>query len=326
MIGMTAHYALTEKSWATTHDDLWKKPQAEVTAMKSYSDLQTGEDSDLNSKLTYLNAIGEEVSGDSEARLKWLEVIKVINDVIPRPDFPDGKVLGPKELPYLDRKDIHVTQFETKYYEDLTEWFTETVARRYRDEYRSWARITGNKVPETLNEDTGPTGPGWVIQLNCYHYYNSPDRIGFEGSNHVRNLMTTSFLKSTVELPIGFDANGERMMETFSLPEMGLTYPLLLDDNKDQPITIANPDFDPDAIMAARIAADAKGEALDPNAVIEPPKLQVRRLDFIYQIVWQETVLSERLLAKEEARIAAEAEAATDADAAAAESGVTPDI
>ncbi|MGB7329207.1 MAG: type IV pilus assembly protein PilM [Rubripirellula sp.] len=320
MVGMSAHYVLTEKSWATTHDDLWKAPQAEVTRMKAYSDEHLSDDANLNSKLTYLNDIGKEVSGDSEARLKWLEIMKVVNDVIPRPDFPDGKILGPKELPYLDRKDFHVKQFETKYYEDLSLWYTEKVARRYRDEYRSWARITGNPVPEDLNEDLGPTGPGWVIQLNCYHYYNSPDRIGFEGSNHVRNLMTTSFLKSSVELPIGTDANGKRIMETFTLPEMGLTYPLLLDDNKDQLVSIVNPDYDAEAIMAEQMKLAANGEAPTPASELETPMLQVRKLDFIYQVVWQEKILSERLEAKEAARLLAEEEAA--ATAAAEESAV----
>ena len=53
--------------------------------------------------------------------------------------------------------------------------------------------------------------------------------------------------------------------------------------------------------------------------------LEASKLDFIYQIVWQETTLSERLEAKEEARKLAEEEAAAQqaagaaADAAAAQ-------
>ncbi len=230
MIGMSGHYALTERSWATTHDDLWSKPQAEVTRTKQYSDELTSTDADLDSKLTYLNEMGKEVSGNSETRLKWLEVLKVVNQTIPRVDFPDGKVLGPKELPYLDRKDIHVTQMETKYYEDLTTWYDEKLAKRFREEIRSWARITNNADDPlllALNDESelGPSGPGWVIELKCYHYYNSPERIGFEGSNHVRNLMTTAFLRNTVDLPIGVDAAGKKIYETFTLAEMGFEVP-----------------------------------------------------------------------------------------------------
>lgn len=314
LIGMSGHYALTEKSWATTHDDLWSKPQAEVTRTKQYSDELISTDADLDSKLTYLNEMGKEVSGNSESRLKWLEILKVINGTIPRMDFPDGKVLGPKELPYVDRKDIHVTQMETRYYPDLLAWYTERVAKRYREEIRSWARITNNQndpLVLAVNDgtDTGPTGAGWVIELRCYHYYNSPERIGFEGSNHVRNVMTTAFLKNEVQVPVGVDATGKKIFETFTLKEMGLSYPLLVDDNKDTLVAIPNPDFDPEAVAAQQMDL-AAGIAPPEGQVIEPPTLQVRRLDFVFQMVWQETVLSERLEAKEAARKAAEEEAA----------------
>lgn len=314
LIGMSGHYALTEKSWATTHDDLWSKPQAEVTRTKQYSDELLGTDADLDSKLTYLNEMGKEVSGNSESRLKWLEILKVVNQTIPRVDFPDGKVLGPKELPYLDRKDIHVTQMETKYYPELLDWYTEKLAKRYREEIRSWARITNNQddpLVLAVNDgtDVGPSGPGWVIELHCYHYYNSPERIGFEGSNHVRNLMTTAFLKNEVQVPVGVDAAGKKIFETFTLKEMGLSYPLLLDDNKDTLIAIPNPDYDPEAVVAAQMEL-AAGKVPPKDQVIEPPTLQVRRLDFVFQMVWQETVLSERIEAKKAAREAAEEEAA----------------
>ncbi len=106
---------------------------------------------------------------------------------------------------------------------------------------RSWARVTNNQKYITSREEfeaellaeTGPTGPGWVIELHCYHYYNDPNNRGEIESDHVRKYMTTSFMNSKVKLPSGKkDANGEDIMETFTLQEMGLKYPLLLDDNR----------------------------------------------------------------------------------------------
>ncbi len=88
-----------------------------------------------------------------------------------------------------------------------------------------------------------------------------------------------------------------------------MKYPLLLDDNKDTLISIPNPDYDPEAIAMAQMEL-AAGNPPPKDAVIEPPTLEVRRLDFVFQVVWQETVLSQRLEAKEAARKAAEEEAA----------------
>ncbi len=312
LIGMTGHYAFMEKSWATTHDNLWSQSITQVDSMKTYRDNHVDEDEKLNAQLTYLDVMGQEVSGDWERRLKWLEVIKAVNAAIPRTTYPDGKIPGPKELPFEERTDIHVTQFETKHYEDLTTWWTEDVARRYREEMRNWGRITNyatisqEDLEAQLAAEAGPTGPGWVIELRCYHYYNSPENIGSEGSNHVRKFMTTSFLTNTVKLPVGKDANGAEIFETFTLEEMGLTYPLLLDDNKAKPSLIANPDFDPTMMPSAPanqggFAAPAAPAAGDPESAFEPPMLEVPRLDFVYQVVWQEKVLSERLEAKAEA-------------------------
>ena len=319
LIGMSAHYAFTERSWSTTHDDLWKAPITQVQSMKEYRDSHVSTDGDLESKLTYLDVMGRQVSGNAERRLKWLEVIKTVNVAIPRTEYPDGKIPSPKELPYSQRTDIHVTQADTKHYDDLAEWWTEKVKTRYQEEMRSWARVTNNKRYLTAREEfeadlvaeTGPTGPGWVIELHCYHYFNDPNNRGEIESDHVRKYMTTSFMNSTVKLPSGKkDANGEEIMETFTLQEMGLKYPLLLDDNRAKPIQIPNPDYDP---MAPPPASLGLGGVSDPKKLpegFEPPMLEVAKLDFIYQIVWQETTLSERLAAKEEAKELAEEAAA----------------
>ncbi|KAA1261633.1 Competence protein A [Rubripirellula obstinata] len=356
LAGMTIHYGLTQKSWATTHEDLWGGAKAAVTSTSTYSNEQKQTDGDLEAQLTYLNEMGTEVSGNAESRLKWLEVIRVINDVVPRPDFPDGKVLSPKELPYVDRKDIHVTEIETKFFEDLATWWsTPLLATRYREELRNWVELTGEKLrPEeeeamlaaaeessmgassmstgmddmygssTSSIDApagGPEGPGWVIQLSCYHYHNEIDRIGFEGSDHVRRIMTTAFRNSKVKLPIGSDDNGNPIYDEFTMQEMGIDYPFLLNDERPREVEIANPDFDEDAYQAAienrtDTATTRRDELRDADGnLVDLPTLIVRKHEFIYQFVWKENTLSERLKAREEARIKAEEEAALAGDA-----------
>ena len=155
---------------------------------------------------------------------------------IPRFEYPGGKIPSPKELPLEERKDIHVLQVDSKRYEDLSNWFTDEVANAIGEELRNWARITKNEVPE---DETGPTGPGWVFELHCYHYYNSPKNMGSESSNHIRKYMTTSYRKNSIKLPIGKDAAGNDIFDDFTFAELGLSYPLLLDDTK--PVTDTGP-------------------------------------------------------------------------------------
>ena len=324
LLGMSLHYAQTEKSWATTHEDLWKKAESEVATTTSYSTQHKDQDATLSNQFEYLDKIGREVAGNASRRTKWLEIIKVVNDLIPRVDFPDGKVLGPKEKPYLERRDIHVRKVETKYYEDLEDWYDELVDRRYREELRSWAKLTNQPLPEDFEDNQGPVGePGWVIELDCFHYYNDPAKMGYEAANHVRRTLTNAFLTQKIDVPVGVDANGNPITEKFTLKQYGISYPLLLDDKPAQQVNIPNPDFDPaSGPVPGGMGAMGMNTGQTPTGPdgkpIELPSLQVLRHDFKYQFIWQERTLEERIelrTADEEAAAAAAEEAAAAADA-----------
>ena len=314
LLGMTGHYAFTERSWATTREEMWKDSIASVTAMENYKSDHESQDSELDAKLSYLNVMGKEVSGNAERRLKWLEIIKAVNGAVPRKSFAGGKIPTREEVPLDEREDIHITRFDTKYYEDLKDWWTDELAQRYEEEYRNWAQLTNKTLTEeeetALTNNPGPEGSGWVFELSCYHDYNkdSLEMRGRIGSDHVRRVMTSSFLPDnpltkTVELP-----RGDGGKEIFTLPEMGISFPLLLDDNEAKAVKIANPEHDPSAAFDEGEDGNPSGEGKDEEAK-EPPFFQVDRLEFVFQMVWQEQPLAERV-AKKDAERAAAAEAA----------------
>ena len=310
LLGMSGHYAFTERSWATTHEDLWSNSLSAVTAMEGYKSDHEGKDTELDAKLSYLNVMGKEVSGNAERRLKWLEIIKTVNNAVPRKSFVDGKIPTRQEVPLDEREDIHITRFDTKYYEDLKDWWTEELAQRYREEMRNWALLTNNELDDeaeaALASDTGPEGSGWVFELSCYHDYNKESLTtggGEIGSNHVRRVMTSSFLpdnplSKTVELP-----RPDGGQDVFTLAEMGILYPLMLDDNEPKMVKIANPDYDPAAAFGEDVGED-DGEGQDDKDK-EPAFFQIPRLEFVFQMVWQEQPLTERVAKKDAERAAA---------------------
>lgn len=309
MLGFSAHYFFTEKSWETTHESLWKSAQSQVRQAKDYSSQHVSTDATLEKQLKYLDALGAEVAGNNDRRLKWLEILNVINSVVPRVDFPDGKMLGPKEKPFLERQDIQITQVETRFFDDLSDWYTDFAADRYLEEIRNWARLTGGEIEEGVTELPGPTGEGWIVQWDCYHYYNDLAKISYVGSDHVRRLLTDTFLEGTIRVPVGTDENGNPQFEEFTLEQYGITHPLLLQDKQAVTVSIPNPDFDPAKLPPGGIPRNVPGAEIDPD--IEMPTLQAQRLDFKFQFVWQERTLQERIDARtedeEEAAAAAEA-------------------
>ena len=84
VLGMTTHYWMTQRSWASTSEEIWDDTERAITTMQRHHDDQIAEDEDLVAKLTYLDELGAEVAGNTERRLKWLEILKVINELIPR--------------------------------------------------------------------------------------------------------------------------------------------------------------------------------------------------------------------------------------------------
>jgi len=324
LLAMATHYWMTQRSWASTHDDVWKEPVREIDIMVSYRDGHVETDEDLAAQLTYLNTLGEEVSGNAERRLQWLELFKVINEVVPRPDadkFAEGKIPSHKEFPYDERKDIHIRSIDTKHYSDLAQWWA-GVSGRYQYEINNWRVVmkdapllnptpppaddenaspppvptTEEILTELFGDMNGPTGPGWVLQLDCYHYFTNKSKYPRQSQEqHVRKYMTTSFLTETVRLPVASDGEGNVVFEEFTLAEIGLKYPLLISDGAINSERIENPDFDP----------SLDDEEIDEKDR-EPPDFEVRRHDFRFQVVWQGVPLSERMQAKQAAREKAE--------------------
>ena len=336
MVGASIQYVMTQRSWATTTDDVWKNATSAVAQMSSYSSSEKSTDADLESRLMFLNQLGKEITGNNDERLLWLEVFEAINLMIPREDYPDGKMPSPREKPLQDRSDIYVTSIDSKYFEDLAEWYTEEVAKRYQEEMDDWVRQMKRQPPGAVAADgtgaeaeagasdmaavpdEGPSETGWIIQLKGYHYYNSSERMGFEGANHVRRTLTTNFLEKQITLS---SPAGEKL--TFTPQQMGFSYPLQVNVSQPTLTRVKNPDFDPNS-MAAQVKppidVEPGDELTGPNGetiIYEPPTLEELRYDFVFQVVWKPVPLNERMKLKKAAEEAAAEAAALAAEEAA---------
>lgn len=77
---------------------------------------------------------------------------------------------------------------------------------------------------------TGPTGPGWVVELKCYHYYrddrmtNIDERANWEKQNYVRRTIIDLLENGSIVLPA--DLSGA--MTTFTFKELGIGFPMMI--------------------------------------------------------------------------------------------------
>ena len=331
LFGLSANYYFVQNSWQDSHPDKWNASNQAVANMASYAKDHRDTDSELEKKLTFLNAVGEEITGDAENRLLWMELIRGVNQMIPRGNYVNpetGEIPNAKELSYEDRIDFHITSIDTKYYEEIGEWYTKR-ERRFKDEDADWKRIMGVTAP--VGEDgaaaapaaaEAPTGPFWVVEMQGYHYFNNPDRVGLDGNNHSRRYLTTAFrdpsrlppdvVNRIIRLP---DPSDPTKMYEWTPEEMGISYPLLLNIEDVVQERIENPDYEPPVTGTGTIPAATTPAEGDEDG--EPEFLSVRRMDFAIQFLWTPTTHKQRV----EARLAklAEQAAAQPADATSTE-------
>ncbi|MCO8121553.1 type IV pilus assembly protein PilM [Stieleria sp. TO1_6] len=318
MFGLSANFYFAQNSWNKSHDDIWKAANAEVVSMESYATDHRNQDTELDKKLTYLNAVGQEIAGDAEDRLAWMELIRGVNQIIPHGKYEGvepGKMPTAKEVPYEDRIDFHITSFETKHFDDIAPWY-EKRKSRFKEENADWLRLMDVQKAadgEVAVEDTGPTGEAWVIELQGYHYYNNPERVGLDGNNHIRRYLTTAFRDPSllppdvqnriIELP---DPKDPANTIKYTPKEIGITYPLLLNIENVITDSIPNPDYEPPATTTGVAVV-----ATEPVEGEEPQYFKPRRMDFVFQFVWNQTNHSERMEAR---RLKAEEEKAMQQD------------
>jgi type IV pilus assembly protein PilM len=90
---------------------------------------------------------------------------------------------------------------------------------------------------------TGPTGPGWVVELKCYHYYRD-DRLklqdlpNWEKQNYVRRTIIDLIENGSIVLPV--DKTGA--MTTFSFKELGIGFPMMI-SGRPVNVNIPNPKY-----------------------------------------------------------------------------------
>jgi type IV pilus assembly protein PilM len=148
----------------------------------------------------------------------------------------------PQELPYKDRMDFHITRVEQQYFDNLATWYSKDLKSNYADELKSRQQAGFAKETRPADKDPDPTGPGWVVELRGYHYYNGTEKKGTEGAAHVTNYLIDFLENGKVTLPS--DKPGE--MKEISMYDLGVRRPVLRnkDARPDYKYRVRNPEYD----------------------------------------------------------------------------------
>lgn len=323
--------------WNKVHADhaegslTWSTTLSKVDTLRSTSSDHITKDETLQAELGKLQAIGTELAGNTDRRLLWLELFRAINQALPRDaDFQPGVIRNPEDKPFSQRSDLYIEAIETQHFEDLATWFTEDVKKRYLLSQPWLTQVNpaaaedensgqdGGAAEAAATEITGPQGPGWIIEVRGYHYFN--DDIRTSRAQHVRNTFIKRLAMQKVRLP-----RGDGKLEVFSMEELGVNFALMLGDGETKKEKIQNPNYVPPKATEEDGAASAGPAPQNPPAAkaaddkqpavdSQPQFFEETKYSFVVQFCWQQNLLTKRITELDEKRAAEAAERKAEED------------
>lgn len=230
LVGMASHHAMLGQTYRPVRPEIWKSAEGDVKSAETTSKDEIAKDDKFKGDLTKWKNVGSEVSKGAQRRLMCLELYEAIEQSLNRK--PELLEKTPQELPYKERMDFHITRVEQQYFDNLATWYSKDLKSNYLDELKSRQQAGFAKETRPADKDPDPTGPGWVIELRGYHYYNGQEKKGTEGAAHVTNYLIDFLENGKISLPS--DKPGE--MKELTMYDLGVRRPVLR--NKD-----ARPDY-----------------------------------------------------------------------------------
>ena len=339
LMGMTFNYAMHVSAWRdTATDDMASAERALKSVTQKASGFQTSSD-EIRNSFTQIKLTGERLVSNVEGRLLWLEVLKAVEEAIPRDPRPiEEREESPEDI--SSRQEVHIEAIDQQYFDDLQGGWFSTVQSMYMEKrgLNEGGTDAGAEGEDPAAFDAGAdpdggggggagglSGDGYVFQLTGYHYHNK-DKSN-QTSRFVNNTLIKNLEEGSVELPDG--PNGEMVAVPFS--DLGISHPWVVKDKKIQKIKI-DLDAPPGGTMAGRGGRGGYGGMMGEGAMMRVPTssedgeeeessiVELDKYEFIVQFAWTPTPRSERI---EKARIRMEQQ--QQAAAAAAQEVPGPD-
>jgi type IV pilus assembly protein PilM len=319
LLGCCISFAAFSLGMSTVDESRWKAAESEASQITSTAERYKTETDQAVTDFRSIDKIGQNLVGNVEGRIRWLELAKAVDSCLPAdPPQADAETKDGKNVSPADRisnsKALHILNFDCQQADDVSPWYeqvkrwdpsTKKAANAESGADASATPPADASASPTTDADAGPKGPGWIIRLTGYHYHNA-DRNNY-GAEYVRRTLIESLQNGSLKLP---GAGGK--LEEVTLKELGISHPVLIDPPRVQTIEIANPNADTSSaapvggLMAPGRSPVAEAGSNDSSTI------RLQRFDFDVQFCWQPKTPSVRSELKKAAEAKAKAEKAND--------------
>ena len=286
LLGLTVNFGMASRALRTVDKTRFSAAEQKAEWIVGEVNAWEAEAEAATLKFDNTKSIGEHLVGSVEGRILWLELMKMLNECMPR----DLQTDGPKiSIEIADRNELHIRSIDCQYFDDLSVWFS-AVKTTYDQQNKSEtgapaaADSSGEGNEGNVDEDSqpikpGPKGGGWVVQLTGYHYHNRQSQTN--ASEFVHQTFIANLRNKKVKLEEGYPL--------VSTTAMGISYPVLFMTSTLQDQELTDPGAG-GAFEADRGRHIPGGAAIDEGA----NTVKVKRIDFVVQFCWQPAPPSER--------------------------------
>jgi type IV pilus assembly protein PilM len=166
MLAFAVNFFFEYNEWYRVHpgmkrgDLTWEQAISEVSGVQTLSSQYDQEDRQRVQRLEELVALGNELSGDSDRRLLWLELLKASNRALPRTEgVAPTEIPDPKVVPISQRKELNIEYIESQYISDLSMWFSEPVRKKFMEEMARREGIITSLAEQPTDAEPPPAAP-----------------------------------------------------------------------------------------------------------------------------------------------------------------------
>ena len=290
-------------AWTSFVPERYQAAFAKAEAVKKQSTAATAAIGQVRARQAEAIAQQQWLAKVQNRRFEALDLMRAVQSLLPRDEG--------NEVPEnpADRLELHIDRMDCQYFTDLSAWFgglsqqwsdthigddAEKKAAEGEDGEPAAGDAAATEKEETEKPSvTGPTGEGWVVELEGHHFHNESRHKPLEGAQFLRSTIIKNLMGQGQKVRV---SAGPLAGQEVDVSELGIGFPIIVRSSPIKTVKI------PLAVLPGAAAASgvslpagipappgstptAPGSSGDGSA--EPQELTLKRYDFVIQFSWQ---------------------------------------
>ncbi len=124
LLGCSISFAAYSLALGKVDAERWKTAETQATQLKGTADRLKGDCDAARKEFQDTTEIGQHLVGNVDGRIRWLELLKAINECLPSdPPRKADERLPPDAERISESNELHITNLECQWLEDVSKWY-----------------------------------------------------------------------------------------------------------------------------------------------------------------------------------------------------------